>query len=83
MIAILDHTRCSDPKTTAALVRQINAIVDDETIAQDGAISAEHGIGVTNRNRLARVTDRFEIDLMKRIKTLIDPANLMNPGKIF
>ena len=30
---------------TAALVRQINEIVDDETAAQGGAISAEHGIG--------------------------------------
>jgi FAD/FMN-containing dehydrogenase len=83
MIAILDPARCSDAKTTDALVRQINQIVDDETTAQDGAISAEHGIGVTNRHRLARVGDPFEIDLMKRIKTLIDPANLMNPGKIF
>jgi FAD/FMN-containing dehydrogenase len=83
MIAILDPARCSDPKTTEALVRQINQIVDDETTAQDGAISAEHGIGVTNRHRLVRVGARYEIDLMKRIKTLIDPANLMNPGKIF
>jgi FAD/FMN-containing dehydrogenase len=83
MIAILDPACCSDPKSTDALVRQINQIVDDETTAQDGAISAEHGIGVTNRLRLARVGDPFEIELMKRVKTLIDPANLMNPGKIF
>src|SRR5579864_1363167 len=83
MIAILDRARCVDPATTAALVRQINEIVDDETAAQGGAISAEHGIGITNRNRLARVTDPFEIELMMRIKTLLDPANIMNPGKVF
>ena len=83
MIAILDRARCADPATTAALVRQINEIVDDETAAQGGAISAEHGIGITNRNRLARVTDPFEIELMMRIKTLLDPANIMNPGKVF
>jgi FAD/FMN-containing dehydrogenase len=83
MIAILDRAHCTDTDATAALVRQINEIVDDETAAQDGAISAEHGIGLTNRGRLARVTDPFEIELMKRIKVLIDPANLMNPGKIF
>jgi FAD/FMN-containing dehydrogenase len=83
MIAILDRARCTDTDATAALVRQINEIVDDETAAQGGAISAEHGIGLTNRGRLARVTDPFEIELMKRIKALIDPANLMNPGKIF
>jgi FAD/FMN-containing dehydrogenase len=83
IVAILDRARCSDSETAAALVRQINEIVDDETAAQGGAISAEHGIGLTNRARLARVTDPFEIDLMKRIKTLVDPANLMNPDKIF
>jgi FAD/FMN-containing dehydrogenase len=83
MIAILDRAHCTDADATAALVRQINEIVDDETAAQDGAISAEHGIGLTNRGRLARVADPFEIELMKRIKALIDPANLMNPGKIF
>jgi FAD/FMN-containing dehydrogenase len=83
MIAILDRARCQDADATAALVRQINEIVDDETTAQGGAISAEHGIGLTNRSRLARVTDPFEIELMKRIKALIDPAKLMNPGKIF
>jgi FAD/FMN-containing dehydrogenase len=83
MIAILDRARCTDATATAALVQVINEIVDDETAAQGGAISAEHGIGITNRGRLARVTEPFEIDLMRRIKQLIDPANLMNPGKIF
>jgi FAD/FMN-containing dehydrogenase len=83
MIAILDRARCSDPDATAALVQQINEIVDDETAALGGAISAEHGIGITNRKRLARVSDPLQIDLMKRIKALIDPANIMNPGKVF
>ncbi len=31
----------------------------------------------------ARTKDAFEIDLMRRIKTALDPASLMNPGKIF
>lgn len=83
MIAILDRARCTDPDATAALVRQINEIVDDETAAQNGAISAEHGIGLTNRARLARVTDPSEIALMQRIKALIDPRGIMNPDKIF
>jgi FAD/FMN-containing dehydrogenase len=83
MIAILDRARCADADVTAALAREINEIVDDETAAQGGAISAEHGIGISNRSRLARVTDPFKIDLMRRIKTLIDPDNIMNPGKVF
>jgi hypothetical protein len=75
--------RCRDPDATAALVAQINEIVDDETAAQGGAISAEHGIGITNRGRLARVADPLDIELMRGIKQLLDPNGLMNPGKIF
>ena len=83
VVALIDRDRCRDPDATAALVAQINEIVDDETAAQGGAISAEHGIGITNRGRLARVADPLDIDLMRGIKQLLDPNGLMNPGKIF
>jgi FAD/FMN-containing dehydrogenase len=64
-------------------VAEINEIVDDETAVQGGAISAEHGIGITNRGRLARVADPLDTELMRGIKQLLDPKGLMNPGKIF
>jgi FAD/FMN-containing dehydrogenase len=83
VIALIDRDRCTDPAATAALVAEINEIVDDETAAQGGAISAEHGIGITNRGRLARVTDPLEIELMRGIKHPLDPNGLMNPDKIF
>ena len=83
VIALIDRAHCQEPATTAALVAQINEIVDDETAAQGGAISAEHGIGITNRVRLARVADPLDIELMRGIKRLLDPSGLMNPGKIF
>ena len=83
VVALIDRDRCHDPAATAALVARINEIVDDETAAQGGAISAEHGIGITNRGRLARVADPFDIDLMRGIKRLLDPNGLMNPDKIF
>jgi FAD/FMN-containing dehydrogenase len=83
VIALIDRAHCRDPDATAALVAQINEIVDDETAAQGGAISAEHGIGTTNRSRLARVANPLDIELMRDIKQLLDPKGLMNPGKIF
>ncbi|MBR0755431.1 FAD-binding oxidoreductase [Bradyrhizobium jicamae] len=83
VIALLDRARCRDPQATAEMVAWINEIVDDETAAQGGAISAEHGIGITNRGRLARVTDPLDIELMRGVKRLLDPKGLMNPGKIF
>ena len=64
------------------VVALINGIVDDETRLQRGAISAEHGIGLSNRGRLARVTDPLELELMRAIKGVLDPAGLMNPGKV-
>ena len=83
VVALIDRDRCTDPAATAALVAEINEIVDDETAAQGGAISAEHGIGITNCGRLARVADPLDIDLMRGIKQLLDSNGLMNPGKIF
>jgi FAD/FMN-containing dehydrogenase len=83
VIALIDRARCQDAAATAALVTEINEIVDDETAARGGAISAEHGIGITNRGRLVRVADPLDIELMRGIKQLLDPHGLMNPGKIF
>ena len=60
----------------------VNAIVDDETAALKGSISAEHGIGISNRDRLARVADPLELAWMARVKALFDPQNMMNPGKV-
>lgn len=83
VIALIERAHGRDPDAMAALVAEIKEIVDDETVAQGGAISAEHGIGTTNRSRLARVTDPLDIKLMRDIKQLLDPKGLMNPGKIF
>ncbi|MEH3116695.1 MAG: FAD-binding oxidoreductase [Methylorubrum populi] len=83
VIALLDRARVADAREAERVAAEINGIVDDETRLQGGAISAEHGIGLTNRGRLARVTDPLELDLMRAIKGVLDPDGLMNPGKIF
>jgi glycolate oxidase len=53
------------------------------TAALGGKISGEHGIGIKRKKYLAEVTDPAELKLMKAIKRAWDPANIMNPGKIF
>jgi FAD/FMN-containing dehydrogenase len=83
VLAILDPARVADPEARQELVTRINLIVDDETRALRGAISAEHGIGLSNRARLARVTDPVEMELMRRLKAALDPSRTMNPDKIF
>jgi D-lactate dehydrogenase (cytochrome) len=60
----------------------INRIVHDSVVGFGGAISAEHGIGALKRDELARYKSAVELDLMRAIKTALDPLGIMNPGKI-
>jgi FAD/FMN-containing dehydrogenase len=59
-----------------------NRIVHDLVMAHGGSISAEHGIGQLKRGELVHYKSAIEIDLMRAIKTSLDPAGTMNPGKV-
>ena len=48
-----------------------------------GSVSAEHGIGLLKKNALEYSRTPVEIELMRKFKKLLDPGNLLNPGKIF
>ena len=48
-----------------------------------GSASAEHGIGILKAPWLGTTRSPEEIELMKGIKGLFDPAGILNPGKLF
>ncbi len=48
-----------------------------------GVLSGEHGIGLEKQKFLKRQLEPAVIDMMKKIKGLFDPNNIMNPGKIW
>lgn len=50
--------------------------------AFNGSISAEHGVGLVKKHYLEYTRDKNEIALMKSIKKIFDPNNIMNPGKL-
>ncbi|NLC34906.1 MAG: FAD-binding oxidoreductase [Alcaligenaceae bacterium] len=71
--------------TEAALLERqsdIHALVHDRVHAYQGSISAEHGVGQLKRDYLPRYKSDVEMSLMRRIKAALDPAGLMNPGKL-
>jgi len=49
----------------------------------NGAISAEHGVGIIKKKYLHYSRSEGEIQMMKNVKKLFDPDNILNPGKIF
>lgn len=48
-----------------------------------GMISGEHGIGLVKKPYLSYVLDEEQIRLMREIKKVFDPENILNPDKIF
>ena len=82
VLAILDRAIYGDVATAAPMVRKINEVVDDVTAELGGVLSAEHGIGVSNRARLGRVANPVDLALMRRVKALLDPSDMMNPDKV-
>jgi FAD/FMN-containing dehydrogenase len=71
-----------DPKTFLALYRTMNKTVHDVVRSLNGSISAEHGIGQLKRDELLATAPPVAIDLMRRVKGVLDPAGIMNPGKV-
>ncbi|OPY75993.1 MAG: putative FAD-linked oxidoreductase [Syntrophorhabdus sp. PtaU1.Bin058] len=55
----------------------------EATVSLGGVLSGEHGIGLEKQKFFRRVIDPNVTNLMKGIKQLIDPNNIMNPGKIW
>jgi len=72
----------ADAQQFLANTRAINRIVHDRVVAAGGSISAEHGIGVLKRDELAHYKTPLELELMRRIKSALDPRGLLNPGKV-
>ncbi|MFC1844021.1 FAD-binding oxidoreductase [Thermodesulfobacteriota bacterium] len=55
----------------------------NHVIALQGTLSGEHGTGITKAPFLSLELDEPSLELMEKIKTLFDPNNVLNPGKIF
>ena len=61
---------------------ELNAPVMRIVSELNGSFSAEHGIGLLKVDELAADKSTVEIGMMRAIKRTLDPAGIMNPGKV-
>ena len=66
----------------ASAGKEISAYVHDLVTQWGGSISAEHGIGQMKVAELGRLGDPVHLALMRQVKQALDPAGLLNPGKL-
>jgi FAD/FMN-containing dehydrogenase len=78
---LVDEDRRQD-----TVARRIDGALDQlfsDTLALRGTLSGEHGIGLAKQKFIAREQSPALIEWQKKLKRLWDPADLLNPGKIF
>ena len=68
---------------TQSLQATADAIIYQPLADIGGSISAEHGIGLEKKRWLHLCRSTAEIDTMRALKKLLDPHNILNPGRIF
>lgn len=71
-----------DAESFRALEPRVNEMVFDTVQDCGGSFSAEHGVGLLRREQMRRYLDDTELDLMRRLKTALDPDGILNPGKV-
>ena len=63
-------------------VKAMDEIIEG-AVELGGVLSGEHGIGLEKQKFLKRQLEPAVIEMMKKVKALFDPNNIMNPGKIW
>jgi glycolate oxidase len=55
----------------------------EAALSVGGVLSGEHGIGLEKQRFLKRAMDPVALNLMRKIKAILDPNHILNPGKIW
>ena len=72
----------ADREAFLARWREMNEVVHAVVARHHGSIAAEHGVGRLKRDLLPGVKDPVALDVMRTLKTALDPRRILNPGKV-
>ncbi|MBI5021203.1 MAG: FAD-binding protein [Ignavibacteriales bacterium] len=75
----------TDKRDKAAFAMAEKSIIEVEEAAIElgGTITGEHGVGLYKKRLLEKMVGSPSLTMMKTLKQMIDPNNVLNPGKIF
>jgi D-lactate dehydrogenase len=76
---LVDPGRGDELKRAEACLEEVFDLV----VALGGTLSGEHGVGSEKRAFIAKELDAATIGLMKQVKRVFDPNDILNPGKLF
>jgi FAD/FMN-containing dehydrogenase len=72
----------SGPYASPATLHQVEEVVYEAVGEAGGCISAKHGIGIIKKEFLHFSRSEEELALMRGLKSLFDPAHILNAGRI-
>lgn len=76
---LVDPQRGDELQRAEACLHEIFDLV----IRLEGTLSGEHGVGIEKRPFVGRQIDAATLSVMKDVKRVFDPNNILNPGKLF
>jgi FAD/FMN-containing dehydrogenase len=72
------YSEANDPDLKVRLSEAMEGLVAD----MRGSFSAEHGVGLYKLGSMERHKNPVALDVMRSIKTALDPKGILNPGKV-
>ncbi len=65
-----------------AQAQSINALLVKKALLLNGTSTGEHGVGIGKQKYMALEHGENGLNLMRQIKATLDPAGILNPGKV-
>lgn len=76
------HLNITSEQYDKHVVQQIEPFVYEWVAKHRGSISAEHGLGFKKKDYISYSKPVAAISLMRQMKKIFDPNNILNPYKV-